>query len=231
MAADSSLPRVEAAFAALGGVFVSPTRQLAERASACRGFVFDWDGVFNSGAKGDGAASSFSEADSMGLNLLRYGWWRSHGRLPSVAVITGEQNEVAQRFAAREHFDAIYSGVKNKVAALEHFCTAEALRPDELAVVFDDVNDLGMAARAGVRVLVKRDASPLLGDYVVRNGLADYVTGSRSGAHAVREAAELLLGLIGAFDDVVARRSEFDPDYVRYFAARQAVTTRFEHAP
>lgn len=231
MATDAFSADIGAAFCALGGVFVTPAERIAARAAACRGVVFDWDGVFNTGAKGEGAASSFSEADSMGVNLLRYGLWRAHGRLPVAAVITGEQNETARRFATREHFDAIYSGVKNKISALEHLCATHSLRPDELIVVFDDVNDLGMAARAGVRVLVRRDASPLLSAYAVRHALADYVTGARADAHPVREAAELLLGLTGAFDEVVQRRSAWDPDYVRYFEARQAVETRFEHAP
>ena len=126
--------------------------------------MFDWDGVFNSGAKGEGASSSFSEADSMGINLLRYGLWRARGRLPVAAVITGERNETAIRFATREHFDAIYAGVKNKITALEHLCASHSLRADETIVVFDDVNDLGMAAQAGVRLLVRRDASPLLSE-------------------------------------------------------------------
>jgi 3-deoxy-D-manno-octulosonate 8-phosphate phosphatase (KDO 8-P phosphatase) len=231
MGSDFSSADIGAAFSALGGVFVTPAERIAERAAACRAVVLDWDGVFNAGAKGEGAASPFSEADSMGINLLRYGLWRAHGRLPVAAVITGEQNETATRFATREHFDAIYAGVKNKIAALEHLCVSHSLRADETIVVFDDVNDLGMAAQAGVRVLVRREASPLLTEYVVRHRLADYVTGSRADAHAVREAAELVLGLLRRFDEVVHRRSAWDPDYVRYFEARQAVETRFEHAP
>src|SRR5690606_6373296 len=162
MAADSFSADIEAAFSALGGVFVTPAARIAERAASCRGLVFDWDGVFDSGAKGEGATSSFSKADSMGVNLLRYGMSRRNDRLPAATVITGERDETATRFAVREHFDAIYSGVRNKVEALEHFCRPHALAPDELVVVFDDVNDLAMAARAGVRVLVRRDASPLL---------------------------------------------------------------------
>ena len=101
MAADFSSAGLEAAFSALGGTFVTPAERIAERAAACRAVVFDWDGVFNSGAKGEGASSSFSEADSMGINLLRYGLWRARGRLPVAAVITGERNETAIRFATR----------------------------------------------------------------------------------------------------------------------------------
>src|SRR5690606_21665371 len=143
---------LEEAYSESGGIFVTPAEQIAARDAACRGIVFDWDGVFNGGTKGEGGASPFSEADSMGINLLRYGFWRAHGRLPVTAVITGEQNKAAQRFATREHFHAIYSGIKNKIAALEHLCGQHSVPADQLVAVFDDVNDLGMAARAGVRV-------------------------------------------------------------------------------
>ena len=64
-----------------------------------------------------------------------------------------------------------------------------------------------------------------LREYVVRQGLCDYVTAHASERHAVREVCELLLGLLGSFDAVVASRVAWDRDYANYFAARQAVTT------
>ena len=91
--------------------------------------------------------------------------------------------------------------------------------------MFDDVNDLGMAFACGIRVYVQRTASPLLREYVVRQGLCDYVTAHSAERHAVREVCELLLGLLGAFDAVVASRVAWDRDYAAYFAARQAVAT------
>jgi len=227
---SESLTDLAEAFAALGGVFVSPPERLAEQAAACRGLVFDWDGVFNTGVKDSSGESPFSEADSMGLNLLRFGMWRAHGRLPVTAVITGEENAAVRRFAMREHLDVVCTGVKNKVAALDRLCAAHGVEPRQLAFVFDDANDLGVAARCGVRVLVRRDASPLLREHAVREGIVDYVTGAPSGANAVREAAELMLGLIGRFDDAVALRAAWDPAYVRYYEARQAIETRFETA-
>src|SRR5690606_40270043 len=98
----------------------------------------------------------------------------------------------------------------------------------ELICMFDDVNDLGMAAKCGVRVLVRRDSSPLLQEHVERHGLCDYVTAARSHENAVREAAELLIGLLGVFEQVVASRVAWDADYARYFAERQSVQTYFD---
>src|SRR5262249_56659440 len=114
-------------------------------------------------------------------------------------------------------------GRGNRAAASGASCTSHAMSSEQLLCMFDDVNDLGMAFACGVRVLVKRTASPLLHDYVARQNLADYITGHTSSTHAVREVCELVLGLLGAFDSVVASRVAWDADYARYFAARQAI--------
>jgi 3-deoxy-D-manno-octulosonate 8-phosphate phosphatase (KDO 8-P phosphatase) len=214
-------------FARLGGTFVTPIATLAERARTIRGFVADWDGVFNAGAKGEGAESTYSEPDSMGTNLLRYALWRAHGALPIAALITGADNPSARTFALREHFHAIYYGARNKTAAIETLCRLHGVSSERLVCIFDDVNDLGMAFACGIRVYVQRSASPLLRDYVVRQGLCDYVTAHPPERHAVREACELMLGLLGAFDAVVGSRVAWDREYAAYFAARQALTTEF----
>ena len=193
-----------------------------------RGLVFDWDGVFNRGVKGEGSASTFSEADSMGTNLLRYALWRRDGALPRCAIITGEHNPSARRFCDREHFDALYQGIKDKRAVCDSFCAKHGLERSELFCVFDDVNDLGMAEGCGIRVLVRRAASPLLADFVTQHGMADYITGCASDSYAVRESAELLIGLMEAFTVIVKSRVAFDDSYRSYFAARQAVTTELE---
>jgi 3-deoxy-D-manno-octulosonate 8-phosphate phosphatase (KDO 8-P phosphatase) len=215
----------EARFSKLGGVFLTPVSTLHERLAGIRGFVSDWDGVFNDGAKGDSSASTYNEPDSMGTNLLRYALWRAHGAMPPVALITGADNPSAREFARREHFHAVYHGARNKTAAIGAFCTSRSMSSEQLLCLFDDVNDLGMAFACGVRVLVKRTASPLLQDYVARQKLCDYITGHTSSTHAVREVCELVLGLLGAFDAVVASRVAWDADYARYFAERQAIPT------
>lgn len=218
---------LERRFSKLGGTFVTPVDELAKRVRAARGLVSDWDGVFNPGSKGEGAESTYSEPDSMGTNLLRYGLWRAHGVLPIAALITGAENPSARAFALREHFHAIYYGARNKTLAIESLCRAHGISSEHLICLFDDVNDLGMAFACGVRIFVQRTASPLLRDYVVRQGFCDYVTGHSPERYAVREACELLLGLLGSFDAVVASRVGWDRDYAAYFAARQAQPTEF----
>jgi len=222
MSRDAEL---EARFTKLGGAFLTSTTVLRTRLKSIRGIVSDWDGVFNAGAKGEGATSTFAEPDSMGMNLLRYAFWRAHGSLPVAALISGENNPSACSYARREHFNAAYHGAKTKTAAIEALCATHKLSSEQLVCVFDDVNDLGMAFGCGIRVLVRRDASPLLLDYVARQGLCDYITAHPADRHAVREVCELLLGLLGSFDAAVASRVAWDAEYARYFSARQAVAT------
>jgi 3-deoxy-D-manno-octulosonate 8-phosphate phosphatase (KDO 8-P phosphatase) len=214
-------------FSKLGGTFVTPIGTLIERMRNIRGFVSDWDGVFNQGAKGEGAESTYSEPDSMGTNLLRYALWRRKRELPIAALITGAENPSARAFALREHFHAIYYGARNKTAAIEALCRTHKVSSEHLLCIFDDVNDLGMAFGCGIRIFVQRTASPLLREYVVRQGLCDYVTAHPPERHAVREVCELLLGLLGAFDTVIASRVAWDRDYAAYFGARQAHPTEF----
>jgi len=223
----SGASELETRFSKLGGVFLTPVAVIKQRLKTIRGLVCDWDGVFNGGTKGDASTSTFAEPDSMGTNLLRYALWRAHGgALPVSALITGADNPSARAFAMREHFDAIYHGVRNKTAAIEALCGTHNLSSEQLVCIFDDVNDLGMSFGCGIRVLVRRDASPLLHDYVTRQNLCDYITAHPAERNAVREVCELLLGLLGSFDAVVASRVAWDDEYARYFAARQAVATQ-----
>ena len=219
--------QVATTFAERGGTFVARPAEFARGLEQIKALLFDWDGVFNRGTKGHGAASSFSEADSMGTNMLRFGLWRRNNALPAAVIVTGESNPTATEFAQREHFDAVYMGVRSKQQVIRHLVEERALEPDDLAWIFDDINDLGVAAECALRVLVRRSASPLLREYVIEQGLCDYITASDAGDYAVREACELMLGLMGEFENVVQARTAVDESYETYFGLRQQVNTQF----
>lgn len=217
------MQEIQSLFEGAGGQFVISPGALAEKLTRVKALVFDWDGVFNDGVKNDAGSSTFSEVDSMGTNLLRFGLWLHQGRMPAAAVITGVHNGRALELVGREHFQAGYVQAKHKVAVLEHFLNQHGLQPPEVAFFFDDALDLSVAAVVGVRILVKRAANPLFTKYVLENHLADYVTGYESGRFAVREACELLLGLLGRYDEVMAERLRYFPVYDDYYTARQAI--------
>lgn len=225
MEPEPDLAAVAATFREVGGLFVSDPEAVRERLQACRVLALDWDGVFNAGYKTADQGSGFSEPDSMGLNLLRFGLWRRDGRLPVTAILSGERNPTAAHFATREHFDAIYLGQTDKQAALRHLCQRHGVRPDEVAFVFDDVNDVAVARACGLRLLVGRTASPMFARHVVERALCDYVTGNGPSAFAVREIAELLLGCMGSYMATIAARTSLDATFLEFMARRQQVET------
>ena len=215
-------------FTALGGQFVTPAEKIIEKLQTIRAVVFDWDGVFNDGTKTEAGSSSFSEVDSMGTNLLRFGLWlHQGGQLPVAAVVTGVTNVLADKLVGREHFHACYSQAKHKIDVLQHLLNQHGLQPQEVAFFFDDALDLSVAEKAGVRVMVRRNANPLFTKYVIDNGLVDYITGNQSGQFAVREGCELLLGLLGQYDAVMAERLRYHPVYDTYYQQRQAVESTY----
>lgn len=221
---------LERRFRELGGRFVTPAAAIAEKLRGIRALLFDWDGVFNAGAKGGGVASGFSEPDSMGTNMLRYALWRVQGAQPVCAILSGADNAAAREFAQREHFQDVYCGMRDKLRAFEDFTERHGLRTSEIAYVFDDINDAAIARRCGLRALVRREASPLFLDHVVAHGLCDYVTAHEAARHAVREICELWIGSFDLYATVVAARSTGEPDYEAYFAERQRIVTE-RHDP
>ena len=112
--------RVLAPFRAGGASLVASVGDMRARLAGVRAFLFDWDGVFNTGNKSEDSSSGFSEADSMGTNLLRFAWWlRDQGKIPFTGILTGQDNPTAVRLAERERFQVVYRGFLNKRAALD----------------------------------------------------------------------------------------------------------------
>jgi 3-deoxy-D-manno-octulosonate 8-phosphate phosphatase (KDO 8-P phosphatase) len=214
-------------FENMGGVFVSSTPRIIEALGKIKAFVFDWDGVFNNAVKNENKSSNFNEADSMGTNMLRFSHYLLNNELPKTAIISGERNEFAFYFSEREHFDACYYKVPDKIIALTHFCEQHQLNYNEVCYVFDDVLDLSIAAVAGLRILINRKANPLFKNYIVKNNLADYITAHESGNFAVRETCELLMGLNGNYDSCMDERKDFTEVYRAYLSLRQAQETNY----
>jgi 3-deoxy-D-manno-octulosonate 8-phosphate phosphatase (KDO 8-P phosphatase) len=202
------------------GSFILSPEELAKKLQHIKAYIFDWDGVFNDAHKSLDGTSSYSETDSMGVNLLRFAHYLKQGQSAPVAVITGEQNKVAFLLAQREHFNAVYYKIKHKETALFHFCKANNLQPSEVLFVFDDVLDFSAAKIAGLRIMVDHSCNPLLVEYAKKNNLVDYLT-SHDGEHgAVRESSELIMFLNKLFDKAIDHRATYSPTYVEYLTKR-----------
>jgi 3-deoxy-D-manno-octulosonate 8-phosphate phosphatase (KDO 8-P phosphatase) len=226
MSLSSTFMQIEQYFTAIGGEFFTPAPTITERLRTIKAFVFDWDGVFNDSSKTT-AGSPYSEVSSMGTNLLRFGYWYLHRQLPTVAIITGENNQPAIQLAQRERFQAVYSKFTNKQIALDHLCETFHVQPHEIAFVYDDVLDLPIVRKVALRMMVRRKASPLFTAYIQQHQLADYLTACEGQNHAVREVCELFLGLQDVYEVVVAKRGSFDAEYQQYLQERNSKETMF----
>lgn len=204
-----------------GGEFVSPPSVFTDKLKKIKAVLFDWDGVFNDGFKREKEGSIFSEIDAMGTNLLRFALWRMNGKIPVTAIMTGENNPAALQLAQRESFNAVYSRMKNKAEAFRTFTKAYSLKADEVLFFFDDVLDLEVARQCGARILIGRGSNPMLNQFVKNSQLADYITSNDGGHHGLREGVELVMGLVGEFEEVVKNRMTFSENYQTYLAARK----------
>ncbi len=218
------IEEIKELFENIGGNFVTDINIIQKKLESIKAYVFDWDGVFNDGSKGESKSSNYSEVDSMGTNILRLGHWlENSGTLPIVAIITGESNKMAHYIAERENFNHIYFSFKNKAMALQHLLKTFDLSANELAFFFDDILDFSIAQQCGLRFMISRDGSPLLHKYAIENNMADYISGQTGGQFAVREICELLLGLNKNYEKAVGVRTEFGKQYQEYLNQRSQV--------
>ena len=206
----------------LGARFVIRPEEIRDRLSRVRVFLFDWDGVFNNGQKFGASGSPFSETDSMGINLLKLGYFLQTGVLPFTGIITGASNPAAKYFVEREHMNVCIRGFTDKKHALKMLRERFDLEPGTVAFVFDDVLDLPIAEQALLRFCIRRPSLPAFQQYLVAQDLCDYFT-----AHAengVREVCELLLTLSGQYADVLEVRRAYGVQYQKYLEARNVIT-------
>jgi 3-deoxy-D-manno-octulosonate 8-phosphate phosphatase (KDO 8-P phosphatase) len=215
---------IETLYIQLGGQFITPVADIKAKLQHIKAFVFDWDGVFNNAQKSATGGSNFNEVDSMGTNLLRYSYFLEHGTMPITAVISGEKNETAFYFCERECLNYSFFKIANKIEALNFLCKKENIQPENVAYFFDDVLDIPIAEKCGLRIMVNQKANPLFINHCIQHRLVDYLTASPGGQFAVREATELLIGLNGNFEAVINNRKDYSESYKKYIALRRAAS-------
>jgi 3-deoxy-D-manno-octulosonate 8-phosphate phosphatase (KDO 8-P phosphatase) len=151
--------------------------------SRVKAIALDVDGVLTDGGFWWGPDGQewkrFSFADVMGISLARKG-----GLI--VALISGEESPLVDRFAAKMGIADVYKSCKDKAGALREFALRCALEMEEICFMGDDVNDLGAMALAGVAA-APANARPAVLDQ------ADFVAARNGGDGAVRELVDQVL--------------------------------------
>jgi 3-deoxy-D-manno-octulosonate 8-phosphate phosphatase (KDO 8-P phosphatase) len=151
----------------------------------------DVDGVLTDGSLWWGPNGEewkrFSFADIMGVSLARRAGL-------SLALISGEDSPLVDRYAAKMHVPFVAKGCRDKAGALKEFAVVAQLDLAEICYMGDDVNDLAAMELAGLSVAPANASRDVL-DHV------DMVTQSHGGNGAVREIVDALL----AAEDLNAR--------------------------
>lgn len=217
------LTHLEDIFVDIGGQFFTSAFDLREKLIKVKAVVFDWDGVFNDGRKGLDQSSDFSEVDSLGVTLLRFGFFLDSGLQCKTAIISGESNKGCVEWAKREHIHAVYTSFDDKRKALDHFCNAHNLDPSEVIYFFDDVLDVPVAEKVGIRLAVGRLCNPIFLDYLEKHHLADYISSCQGHEHAVREFCELLLCLMEKHFKVIDERASYSASYENFISERNTI--------
>jgi 3-deoxy-D-manno-octulosonate 8-phosphate phosphatase (KDO 8-P phosphatase) len=206
------------------GELVIRTDEFRKKIKDIKLLVFDWDGIFNDGSKSQ-MSSSFNEIDSMGINMLRFGYFLRNRQNPITAIVTGERNDTAIHWAEREHFHYVFFKVKNKADVQKHLLHGNNMNHEDILFVFDDIHDLSLAMNAGLRILVKNPGAKLFADYCKKMKYCDYITKNSGGNLALREISELILNQLDLFERTIENRMNFHGVYSDYFQIRNLVKT------
>ncbi len=168
---------------------------LEEKAVNIRLFFMDVDGVMTDGRislneEGEEGTKSFNVKDGLGLKMLI-----SSG--VEVVIVTGRRSRVVEKRARDLGVHEVYQGVDDKRALCKQLINKKGFKRHEVCCMGDDLPDIGMFAEAGLRIAVADAAEEV-------REVSDFVTRSRGGAGAVREACELLLKCQGKWDHAVS---------------------------
>jgi 3-deoxy-D-manno-octulosonate 8-phosphate phosphatase (KDO 8-P phosphatase) len=167
---------------------------LAARCRALELLLTDVDGVMTDGTvlllPDGGEAKAFHIRDGLGIVLAQRAGLRT-------GVLSGRSSDVVARRAAELGMALVRQGVRDKGAELQAILAAEGLRPEQVAYIGDDVNDLPVLAEVGV------SAAPADAPLEVRLQ-ALMVTEARGGHGCLREFVEAILRARGQWEDAVA---------------------------
>ena len=166
--------------------------EIRKRVEAVKLLVLDVDGVMTDGRlyyHDDGTESkAFDVRDGHGIKMLKQAGIET-------VLISGRSSPLVEKRAADLGIKDVVQGVRDKVPVLEKLLSEKKVGIEETAYVGDDVVDLPVMNRVRFAVAVA-DASEYLFD------IAHYVTLARGGRGAVREVAELILGVQNKWDKV-----------------------------
>jgi 3-deoxy-D-manno-octulosonate 8-phosphate phosphatase (KDO 8-P phosphatase) len=167
---------------------------LAARCRALRLVLMDVDGVLTDGTVlvlPDGReAKSFHIRDGLGIVLAQRAGLK-------MGVLSGRASESLAARAAELRLDVVRQGVSDKRAVFGEILREQDFRPQEVAYIGDDLNDLAVLTEVGL------SAAPADAPFEVR-AQAFMVMDARGGQGCVREFLEAILKARGQWESLLA---------------------------
>ena len=148
-------------------------------------FVMDFDGVFTDNRvfiDENGKETVICDrSDSLGIKMLKE-------RRPDIKiiVISKETNKVVKARCDKLEIEC-KTGIDDKLTIFKKIIEAKNVKPEEVAYMGNDINDMECIQYAGVGVAVLDSDSKVL-------VVADYITRKKGGHGAIREIIDIVLG-------------------------------------
>lgn len=168
-------------------------QSVLEKAKNIRLLILDIDGVMTTGALYYDAQGSqmkgFHIHDGMGIKLLQ-----KTGVM--VAVISGKSSKAAETRMNDLGIKHVYLGYEDKLPIYNELKQLLGLEDHQIAHMGDDLPDLPLLIRVGLAISVPK-APKLVHQHV------DFITKTKPGKGAVREACEMIMEAQNSFESVV----------------------------
>ncbi len=145
--------------------------------------ILDVDGCMTNGSitfdENGVESKTFNVKDGLGITT-----WLKIGN--DAVIITGRTSKIVERRAKELGIVHLFQGVKNKKEVLQNIMDVLGVDPQEVAVIGDDLNDIGMFEVASLG-FAPADAHPSIKEK------ADVVLKAKGGEGAVREMIDTIV--------------------------------------
>ena len=158
-------------------------QRLIKKTKKIKILLTDVDGVLTDGGmyysnKGD-VMKKFHARDGMAISLLK------KNGIPTV-IVTKEKTMIVKQWAKKMNIKKLYDGVVKKEQVLEKICREFKVKPEEIAFIGDDVNDVKLLEKVGMAAMPNNGVKQL-------RKICDYRCKSCGGEGALREIIDLIL--------------------------------------
>lgn len=191
-----------------------------ERAKKIKVVLFDVDGVLTDGTiwffpapsseprSTDAHAQRHANSPGYGIvsrNMIEAKGFHAHdGTAISLAhlgglkagIVTKRISETVALRARDLNMDYVFQGAANKSEVLDKILAESGIKEEAVAYVGDDVIDLPIMRRCGLAIAVANSRPQVM-------GIAHYITPSRGGEGAARDAVEYILKAQGKLEDAI----------------------------